>query len=78
MKERKTKMRTYYEIAFNTGDEYWDNEPGYEYFDTIEEVKAELEKYENHLTDEKIEELERTGTTHDDDYIEWEITRLAK
>ena len=71
-------MRAYYEIAFNTGDEYWDNEPGYEYFDTIEEVKAELDKYENHLTDEKIEELERTGFTCDDDHIEWEITRLEK
>lgn len=68
--------RTYYEILFNTGDEYWDNTPGCEYYDTIEEVKVALEPYEYPLTEEKIEELERTGFTCDDDHIEWEITKV--
>ena len=67
--------RTYYEILFNTGDEYWDNDPGYECYNTIEEVKAAIEPYDYPLTEEKIEELERTGFTCDDDHIEWEITK---
>lgn len=56
-----------YIIYWNTGDEYWDNTPDMEEFDTLAEVEEAIGR---HLTDEELADHFAT----DDEEIEYEIT----
>lgn len=60
-----------YEILWNTGDEYWDNEPDVEYYATLEDVIKEME-----LTEEQIAELKADGNIEDEEGISWIIAEL--
>jgi len=68
-------MKMVYEVAFNTGDMYWDNLPEYEKCDSLEELKEVLGE---RLTEEKLEELENDHYTCDDDCVVWEARKLEE
>ena len=59
-----------YQILWNTGDYYWDNEPEIEYYATLEDVIEEIE-----LTEEQIAELNADGNVLDEDNA-WMVEEL--
>ena len=59
-----------YQILWNTGDDYWDNEPDVEYYATLEDVIEEIE-----LTEEQIAELKADGNVVDKDNV-WMVEEL--
>ena len=59
-----------YQILWNTGDDYWDNEPEVEYYATLENVIEEIE-----LTEEQIAELKADGNVVDKDNA-WMVEEL--
>ena len=65
------RVNAKYEILWNTGDEYWDNEPDVEYYATLEDVIEEME-----LTEEQIAELKADGNIEDEEGISWIIAEL--
>lgn len=65
-------MASYYRVEWNTGDDYWDNDPDYVYCDTIEEVKKEIG---DNFTEKNIDDLEKDGYTCDDDCVVWAVIK---
>jgi hypothetical protein len=65
-------MRVCYRVEWNTGDDYWDNDPDCAYYNTIEEVK---EAIGDDFTEENINDLEKDGYTCDDDCVEWAVIK---
>ena len=56
-----------YEVAWNTGDYNWNDEPKYKYFDTIEEVEKEINR---EFTLEERKALENEEVVIYDEYEE--------
>lgn len=63
------------EIEWNTGDEYWDNEPICEALeDTVENIVDYLEMSE----EEKLYLLEENENFYDDEMETWHIVSVKK
>ena len=60
-----------YRVEWNTGDEYWDDNPDVEYYDNLEDVIKDLE-----LNEAQIEELKIEGILFDEEGVCWRIEKL--
>lgn len=68
-------MNKKYEIAWNTGDIYWDDLPKYEECDTLEEVEDAIGRM---LSAQEVQELEDGFIVSDEYDVEYEIKIIKK
>lgn len=60
-----------YKVEWNTGDEYWDDNPYVEYYNNFEDVIKDLE-----LNKAQIEEFEIEGLLFDEEGVCWRIEKI--
>lgn len=58
-------MKMMYVIAWNTGDEYWDNNPIVEVYETIEELIDAIHNEKEEIDNEQIERIEKGEEVYD-------------
>lgn len=69
-KEDKKMTEKRYVVAWNTGDDYWDNEPDYDHYDTITEIEDAIDRK---LTTEEIKDIENGFTVYDEFEVEYYV-----